>query len=162
MLKTRRVKCLSIRQHFANACIYGLKWCENRSNWNFRYTGTIYIHSGTTDDGPLQQYGLPEPRNAPVYFGALIGKVYLHSVQHFDDMQDFLNSAYETGFENKLRAGVPGVRKDMTDNQFIESIKFCGGPDCLIMVDRKPLSRPHYMPGKLGIFEADIPVELTV
>jgi ASCH domain len=78
------MKCLSIRQPYAELIISGAKRVEYR-NWNTEFRGQFLVHASKTPDRKVKT-------DLPV--GVVIGKVTLYSVRHFKNRK----KGYQYGF----------------------------------------------------------------
>lgn len=122
------MKCLSVQQPWAWAIIHGPKRIENRT-WPTNYRGPLLIHVGKSR-ARLGDYGVGEPREQELAFGALLGTVQLVDCLRVDQVRH-LNWA--------------------SQERFIE------GPYCWILEDPRPLKTPIPYRGQQQLF--DVPDE---
>jgi hypothetical protein len=84
------MKVLSIKQPFAELIIFGRKSIEIRS-WNTQFRGDFLVHaSKKLDKEAMQRYGFEE-----LPTGAIIGKVTLIDVKHYNTPEEFRNDQNE-------------------------------------------------------------------
>jgi predicted transcriptional regulator len=84
------MKVLSIKQPFAELIIFGRKSIEIRS-WNTQFRGDFLVHaSKKLDKEAMQRSGFEE-----LPTGAIIGKVTLIDVKHYNTPEEFRNDQNE-------------------------------------------------------------------
>lgn len=131
------VKALSVRQPMAWALIWGGKPVENRT-WSTSYRGPLAIHAGKQWDDA---------------YAGNEGKLALwHWMKHVGVIQCWTDAVLLGRYD---RGGVIGTVTLVDCVQAHPSPWFCG-PWGFVCEDPKPLPF-HPCPGRLGIFEADIP-----
>lgn len=122
------MKCLSVRQPWADAIVHGPKRVENRS-WRTDYRGPILIHAGVSRDelGALSREPLATRRLGviPTAFGAIVGMARLVHIVSFDPWEE--------------------TWPDEDQEDFAE------GPECWILGDVRPIV-PVPCRGSLSLF----------
>ena len=74
------MKCLSVKQPYAEFIVKGLKTIELRS-WNTSYRGELLIHaSAVPDPEGIKRFNIDE---SSIQKGAIIGKVFLYGVKEY-------------------------------------------------------------------------------
>lgn len=137
------MKCISIRQPWAWAILYGGKDIENR-NWKTNYRGLVAIHAGKQFDmtGEDQKWLLANG-----------GEPYVKMLQDFCEFED-----------NDVRGAIVGVVEitDCIPSHSCES-PWKAGPDpdffCWQLANPRALAMPIALKGQLGLF--DLPSEVA-
>ena len=81
------MKCLSVRQPFADLIISGRKTIEIR-NWKTNYRGELLIHASKIPDKVALEHFKINEKN--IELGAVIGKVKLVACKDYTNNLDFL------------------------------------------------------------------------
>ena len=125
------MKCLSLKQPYAELIMSGKKTIENR-HWKTNYRGPLLIHaSANVDKEACRRLGLDE---ASLVKGAIVGKVNIVDVVQYDSMEKFLflqskHFGHDTYFQNDKTFG-------------------------FILTAPQKIEKPVSMKGRLGMFEA--------
>jgi hypothetical protein len=85
VIKMNKMKCLSIKQPWANLIISGIKSIEIRT-WKTSYKGQLFIHTGKVID---QDAKILFPKTSTEPTGALIGIVKLVEIKIYDTPELF-------------------------------------------------------------------------
>lgn len=81
------MKCLSVKQPFADLIIAGKKRIEIRS-WKTNYRGNFLIHASRIPDiTALKRFGIEK---SDITLGKIIGKVDLVGCKKYENRRDFL------------------------------------------------------------------------
>jgi hypothetical protein len=125
------MKCLSLKQPFADLVVSGRKTIELRT-WNTRFRGPFLVHaSGNPDKEACLLFKL-DP--ASLVRGAVIGKAVLFDVKEYGSASEFA--------------------KDKDKHLATDS--YSGSRYGFLLKDAERFGKPVPMKGKLGFFEADI------
>lgn len=80
------MKCLSLKQPYADLILAGRKTIENR-HWATRYRGDLLIHASmNVDKESCKRLGIEESK---LTTGAILGKVRLVDVLQYDSLEKF-------------------------------------------------------------------------
>lgn len=83
------MKCLSVKQPFADLIVSGKKKIEIRS-WKTSYRGELLIHaSKMPDESALRRFGI---KKEDIDLGKLIGKANLEECKEYKSRNEFLNN----------------------------------------------------------------------
>ncbi len=128
------LQVLTIKQPWADAIVFGSKWCENRI-WSTNYRGPLYIHAGAAWDGD-------EPSPGPGETSAILGWVDLVDVVDLEvtERTDVRRLAQ--------KHGLPTDRKAMWH---------LNGPYGWIFARRAVLAKPIPCKGQLKIWHHKVP-----
>lgn len=127
------MKCLSLKQPFAELLASGRKTIELRS-WNTRFRGQFLIHaSQNVDLDACSTFGI-DP--SPLIKGVIIGKAILYDVKKYENQKEFLSDQ----------------SKHMATSDYV------GSKYGFLVKDAVRLKKPIYIPGRLGFFEVTIPL----
>lgn len=125
------MKCLSLKQPFAELVVSGKKTIELRT-WNTGFRGTFLVHaSGNTNVEACKMLGM-DPDRLPRR--AVVGKATVYGVKEYKDRDDF----------------IADKAKHMATDEYSDS-KYG-----FLLKDAVRFERPIPMPGKLGFFDADL------
>ena len=81
------MKCLSLKQPFAELLVLGKKTIELRP-WNTRFRGEFLVHaSKRPDEAACSTMGFDA---AAITRGAVVGKAFLYDVKKYKDCAEFL------------------------------------------------------------------------
>src|SRR5512133_3875500 len=120
------LKCLSLKQPFAELVIDGRKTIETRT-WNTKFRGEFLIHSSKTiDEKSAKKLNIDCCRLTK---GALIGCAFLYDVKKYSNRQQY----------------VEDQDKHLTDNFSPPKYGF-------FLKDARRLDKPIPLTGKLGFF----------
>lgn|SRR5574341_705906 len=125
------MKCLSIKQPFAELIVIGKKTIELRT-WNTKFRGEFLIHASQKLDKEICQ--LYDIDTDSLVRGAVIGKAVLYDVKEYKSKREFL--------ADKNRHLVPAR---YADHKYGFMIK-----------DAVRFDKPIYMLGRLGFFNVNI------
>ncbi len=82
------MKCLSLKQPYAELVVSGRKTVELRS-WNTKFRGRFLVHaSKKTDLDACKLFGI-DPNE--IANGAIIGKAYIYGVKRYRNKDEFLS-----------------------------------------------------------------------
>jgi predicted transcriptional regulator len=125
------MKCLSLKQPFADLVVDGKKTIELR-NWNTHFRGSFLVHaSGNLDYSACELFKM-EPGS--FIRRAVIGEAVLYDVKEYKNSEMFLQDK----------------EKHLATDQY------AGSRYGFLLKDAKRFRKPIYMPGRLGFFEVDI------
>ena len=122
------MKCLSLRQPYAELVVDGRKTIETR-RWNTNFRGKFLIHASKAID--KESAILLDIDCSKLTTGALIGVAFLYGVKKYTNRKNFLADK---------------------DKHF--SINFTTPKYGFLLKDAKELNKPIPMPGQLGFFDA--------
>ena len=125
------MKCLSIKQPFAELIVSGKKTIELRT-WNTKFRGEFLIHASQKLDKEICRLYELDPSS--LVRGAVIGKAVLYDVKEYKSKKDFL--------ADKNRHLAP---ERYADHKYGFLIK-----------DAVKFEEPIYVKGRLGFFNIDI------
>ena len=124
------MKCLSIRQPFAELILSGRKTIELR-NWSTSFRGWFLIHaSGRADATACKAFGI-DPEAVPR--GAIAGKAFLYDVKEYGNDREFALDRSR----HLAAGGYPRQRYGF------------------MLKGAERLARPAGMRGRLGFFEVE-------
>ena len=128
------MKCLSLKQPFAELVVTGRKTIELR-RWNTHFRGEFLVHaSGNPDREALGEFGIALeslPR------GAIVGKATIYGVKVYKGDGDFALDR---------------------DRHLASGGYYAASRYGFLLKDAAKFEKPIRMPGKLGFFNADITV----
>ncbi|HVC58350.1 MAG TPA: ASCH domain-containing protein [Candidatus Acidoferrales bacterium] len=125
------MKCLSVKQPYADLIVKGLKTVELRS-WNTNYRGELLIHASSEPDKEgMRRFNMDE---SAVAKGAIVGKVLLYGVKQYNNIRELMLD------KNMHLAG----------EEYINKAKFG-----FMLREAKLLSAPMPSKGSLGIYEVN-------
>jgi len=125
------MKCLSVKQPYANLIADSLKTIELRG-WNTNYRGKLLIHaSSVPDPDGVKRFNIDVSK---LVTGAIVGEVLIYDVKEYHNVSELM--------EDKDR--------HLAGQAYIDKAKF----GFLLREARKITPIP--MKGSLGIFEVDI------
>jgi hypothetical protein len=125
------LKCLSLKQPFAELLVSGKKIIELRK-WNTNYRGVFLVHASKSIDlEACKRLGI-DPSS--LIIGAVIGSAEIYDVKHYKNKEEF--------DEDK--------NKHLADDSFLSS--HYG----FLIKSPKRMEKPIYINGKLGFFEVSI------
>lgn len=126
------MKCLSVKQPYAEFIVKGLKTIELRS-WNTNYRGELLIHASSEPDGEgMRRFNIPQ---SSLPNGAIVGRVLLYDVKQYGNVRELL--------EDKDR--------HLAGEEYINKAKFG-----FLLREARALSAPIPAKGSLGIYEAKL------
>lgn len=159
---TRPVKVLSIRQPWADLILAGpsygpWKWAENR-NWSTRWRGELFIHASSLERVPRD--ASDEQRelwNAPGdrITGAIVGRVDLIACPHASELEDVYWK-----IQGQSQRRMNDVQTDLIEllrDVSADSWEHVVGDYCFVLWNPRKLCRPIVTPGKLRIWNFDLP-----
>lgn len=123
------MKCLSLRQPYADLLVSGKKTIELRK-WNIKFRGDFLIHASKTVDKDSCHLKQIQPET--LVRGAIIGKAFLYDVKKYTDKKSFL--------EDK--------NKHLSENEYDFAYGF-------LIKNPIKFEKPTPFSGKLGFFEVD-------
>ncbi|QQG40160.1 MAG: ASCH domain-containing protein [Candidatus Aenigmatarchaeota archaeon] len=124
------MKCLSVKQPYADLILSGRKTIENR-HWNAAYRGDLLIHaSANVDAEGCKRLGIDPAKLAK---GAILGKVRMVDVIKYDSLDKF-RFLYT---------------KHFAPDAYYDEGKTFG----LVMTQPQRFPKPVLLKGRLGMFE---------
>lgn len=124
------MKCLSLKQPYAELLVLGKKTIELRT-WNTNFRGEFLVHASKKIDKDACKRNKVEPNS--LTRGAIIGKVLLFDVKYYKDRNSFLHDS------NKHLAGT-----NYEDHIYGFLVK-----------NSKKFGKPIFIPGRLRFFNVD-------
>ena len=124
------MKCLSIKQPYAELMVSGKKTIELRT-WNTKFRGEFLVHASKKIDKNACERNKIDPDS--VIVGAIIGKAILYDVKYYTNRTLFL--------------------KDM--NKHLAGIKSSDHKYGFLIKNASKFKTPLFIPGKLGFFNVD-------
>jgi len=124
------MKCLSLKQPFAELLVSGKKTIELRT-WNTKFRGEFLVHASKKIDKEMCNKNKIDPSS--VTTGAIIGKATLYDVKFYNNRDLFLKD------RNKHLAGTK-----YSDHKYGFLVK-----------NARRFKIPLFIPGKLGFFNVD-------
>ncbi len=123
------MKCLSLRQPFAELVVIGKKTIELRK-WNTRFRGEFLIHASLNlEELACRKFGFDPNKLAK---GAIIGKAYLYDVKEYKTNEEF----------------------DEDYNEHLADVSY--GKYGFLIKNPVRFDRPIPMKGKLNFFEVQL------
>lgn len=127
------MKCLSLKQPFADMVVDGKKIIELRT-WNTKFRGRFLIHaSGNVDAEACDMFSI---KRDLLVRHAVIGEAVLYEVKKYNSDSEFLSDK-----EKHLAFG-----------------SYLGSRYGFLLKDAVRFDKPIYMPGRLGFFNVEIRV----
>jgi len=126
------MKCLSLKQPFADLLAHGEKTTELRK-WNTSFRGEFLIHASKTID--IKSCERLDMDSKKFTIGAIIGSAFLYDVKEY---------SYQQEFERDRHKHLSVVTK------YFEGYKYG-----FLIRNAKMLKKPTPYPGKLKFFEVD-------
>lgn len=123
------MKCLSLKQPFAELVVSGRKTIELR-NWNTRFRGEFLVHASLKPDGEACEAFGYDP--AVVTKGAIVGKAILFGVKKYVHRKDF----------------------DEDSDKHLASGKYLNSRFGFLLKDAIMFDKPVPLKGMLGFFDA--------
>ncbi len=128
------MKCLSVKQPFAELIVTGRKTIELR-HWNTHFRGEFLVHaSGNPDYEGFKEFGIPA-ESLPMR--AIVGKATVYGVKEYRGGDDF---ALDRG-------------KHLASGGYYAASRYG-----FLLKDAVKFEKPIAMHGRLGFFEADVTV----
>jgi hypothetical protein len=125
------MKCLSIKQPYAELVVSGKKTIELRT-WDTKFRGEFLIHASKKIDNEACKENEIDPSSLIV--GAILGKAILYDVKYYKNRDSFLE-------DRKKHSATPKY----SDHKYGFLIK-----------NAKKFKTPLLMPGRLKFFNVDI------
>jgi len=124
------MKCLSIKQPFAELVVQGKRTIEIRI-WNTKFRGEFLVHASQKIDKEICKLQNIDPYK--LIYGAIIGKAFLYDVKEYKSIKEFLKDK-----------GKHLATERYSDHKYGFMIK-----------DAIKFRKPIYMPGRLNFFNVD-------
>ena len=125
------MKCLSLRQPYADLVVSGRKTIELRT-WNTKFRGLFFVHaSGNVDKEACRSFGI-DPET--VARKAIVGSAVLYGVIRYESTQELLKDS-----DRHLATG-----------------KYLNSMYGFLLKEAKRLEQPISIPGRLGFFNVDL------
>lgn len=126
------MKCLSLKQPFADLLAHGEKTIELRK-WNTSFRGEFLIHASKNID--IESCERLDMNSNKFTIGTIIGSAFLYDVKEYNNQQEF--------------------EKDRHKHFSVVTKYFEGYRYGFLIRDAKLLKNPIPYPGKLRFFEVD-------
>ena len=126
------MKCLSLKQPFADLLAHGEKTIESRK-WNTSFRGEFLIHASKNID--IDSCERIDMDSNKFTIGAIIGSAFLYDIKEYNNQQEF---------ENDRHKHFSLVTK------YFEGYRYG-----FLIRDAKMFKKPIPYPGKLRFFEID-------
>jgi len=126
------MKCLSLKQPFADILAHGEKTIELRK-WNTSFRGEFLIHASKNID--IESCERLDMNSNKFTIGTIIGSAFLYDVKEYSNQQEF--------------------EKDRHKHFSVITKYFEGYRYGFLIRDAKMLKNPMPYPGKLRFFEVD-------
>ena len=126
------MKCLSLKQPFADLLAHGEKTIELRK-WNTSFRGEFLIHASKNMD--IESCERLDMNSNKFTIGAIIGSAFLYEVKEYSNQQEF--------------------EKDRHKHFSILTKYFEGYRYAFLVRNAKMFKKPIPYPGKLRFFEVD-------
>ncbi|MGI0133981.1 MAG: ASCH domain-containing protein [Candidatus Micrarchaeaceae archaeon] len=127
------MKCLSLKQPFAELLVSGRKTIELRM-WNTKYRGPFLVHaSGNTDMEACKSLGM-DPDALPRR--VVVGKATIYDVKEYKSRDEFLADK----------------------GKHLATDEYSGSRYGFLIRDAVKFDKPIPMPGKLGLFEVNLKI----
>lgn len=125
------MKCLSLKQPFAELVVSGKKTIELRM-WNTNYRGPFLVHaSGNTNIEACKSLGF-DPDS--LVKRAVVGKAVIYDVKEYKGAEEFIADR----------------------EKHLATDEYSGSKYGFLLKDATRFSKPIPMPGKLGFFDTDL------
>jgi hypothetical protein len=125
------MKCLSLKQPFAELIVLGKKTIELR-NWRTKFRGEFLVHASLSVDEVASKINGFD--SGELVRGAIIGKANLYEVKEYTNNSEFLADK----------------KKHMASGQYMH------GKYGFLLKDAVKFEKPIPFKGKLNFFEADV------
>lgn len=125
------MKCLSIKQPFAELVVQGRRTIEIRT-WNTKFRGEFLVHASQKIDKEICKLHKIEP--SKLIYGAIIGKAFLYDVKEYKSVKEFIKDK----------------SKHLATERYVDH-KYG-----FLLRDAKRLGKPFYMPSRLNFFNVDL------
>ena len=125
------MKCLSLRQPYADLLVSGKKTIELRT-WNTKFRGKFLVHASKKIDKEACKKNKINPNS--ILAGAIIGSAILYDVKFYSNSSLFLKDRY------KHLAGT----------------KFFNHKYGFLIKNARRFNKPLFIAGKLGFFNVDV------
>jgi ASC-1-like (ASCH) protein len=122
------MKCLSLRQPYAELVVTGKKTIEIRT-WNTKFRGVFLIHASKKIDREACKRNKIDPSH--LVTGAILGKANLYDVKFYDNKNSFLRDR----------------------NKHLAEIKYADHKYGFLINHARKFRSPLYTLGKLGFFD---------
>ena len=129
MHRRKRLKCLSLRQPYADLVVTGRKTIETR-RWNTNFRGKFLVHASKAID--TESAALLNIDCSKAIKGAAIGSAFLYDVKKYANKEDFL-----------------------ADKEKHFGFMFCEPRYGFLLKGAKRLNKSVPMIGRLGFFDVD-------
>lgn len=126
------MKCLSLKQPFADLLAHGEKTIELRK-WNTSFRGEFLIHASKTID--IESSERLDMNSNKFTIGAIIGSAFLYDVKEYSNREEFEKDRY---------------KHFSVITKYFEGYRYG-----FLIRDAKLLKNPIPYPGKLRFFEVD-------
>jgi predicted transcriptional regulator len=126
------MKCLSLKQPFADLLAHGEKTIELRK-WNTSFRGEFLIHASKTID--IESSERLDMNSNKFTIGAIIGSAFLYDVKEYSNREEFENDRH---------------KHFSVITKYFEGYRYG-----FLIRDAKLLKNPIPYPGKLRFFEVD-------
>ncbi len=128
---SENMKCLSIKQPFAELIVSGKKTIELRT-WNTKFRGEFLIHASQKLDKEICQLYNIDPNS--LVKGAVIGKALLYDVKEYKSNKEFLEDQ----------------KKHLAPESYVfHNYGF-------LIKNAVRFQKPIYMPGRLNFFDLKV------
>lgn len=162
---TTAIRCLSVKQPFAQAICLGLKKVENR-NWRTDYRGLLFIHASKAKDclDVTDLCGTPLPDDPWTYpRGAVVGFVEMWECANVTFEPQYLRNRsgrrrVQTMKYVHMPEGHPAFNDDALKKTILDAIipdDMAQGEFCFLFKHAHLLDEPIPYSGKTGLFPAD-------
>ncbi len=125
------MKCLSIKQPFAELIVSGKKTIEIRT-WNTKFRGEFLIHASQKVDKEICRLYNIDPNS--LVKGAIIGKAFLYDVKVYKNKKELIADK----------------------NKHLAPAKYADHKYGFVIKDVERFENPIYMKGRLGFFDIDM------
>ena len=126
------MKCLSIKQPYAELIVTGKKTIELRT-WNTNFRGNVLVHASKRIDNDDCKRLKIDP--SKLITGAVIGKANLYDVKHYKSREEFLADS----------------RLHFASERYYPEHAYG-----FLLKDASPLPEPIFMRGRLGFYNVDV------
>lgn len=128
------MKCLSIRQPFAELIISGRKSIELRP-WNTNFRGQFLVHASGNVDYESCTFFKTDPNT--LARRAVVGKAILYGVKEYANQKEFLEDL----------------------EKHLATAKYATSRYGFLIKDPVRFKKPIYVPGRLGFFDVALDAE---
>jgi len=125
------MKCLSIKQPFAELVVQGRRTIEIRT-WNTKFRGEFLVHASQKIDKEICKLHNIDP--SKLIHGAIIGKAFLYDVKEYKSLKEFIRDK----------------------SKHLATERYSDHKYGFLLRDAKRLGKPVYMPGRLNFFNVDL------